>query len=163
MPIDPITIPPGGGDGTFPDTALGAIIWPKALGRPNKPHLADGFSILMHGTDVQATGQGGQVLEIGYVLEPRVQEADGGSDHWRIEFFQGNLKSVEGLTRAAPGPIDSIERGRIERQATYKVTIDLRPGVAWSGPRPVRAHPHERAFLKHEGTLQLPDFRLAAD
>src|SRR5690348_14491399 len=59
MPIDPITIPPGGGDGTFPDTALGAIIWPKALGRPNKPHLADGFSILMHGTDVQATGQGG--------------------------------------------------------------------------------------------------------
>ena len=43
MPIDTVTIQPPGSDGTFSDTAIGAIVWPKALGRPDKARLADGL------------------------------------------------------------------------------------------------------------------------
>jgi hypothetical protein len=36
------------------------------------------------------------------------------------------------------GPIDAVKKAQIERQATYKVTIAHRLGVAWSRSRPVR-------------------------
>jgi hypothetical protein len=162
MPIDTVTIQPPGSDGAFSDTAIGAIVWPKALGRPDKARLAEGFSILMYGTDVFGTGQGGLEHEIGFVLEPRVEEGNGGPDHWRVEFFQDNLKSVEGITSMAMGPIDAARKAQIERQATYRVTIDLRPGVAWSASRPVRIRPHERTFVKHDGTVDLPAFEITA-
>lgn len=164
MPIDTMTIQPPGTDGTFSDTAIGAIVWPKAMGRPDKARLADGFSILMYGTDVFGTGNGGPEHEIGFTLEPRVEDANGGPDHWRVEFFQSNLQSVEGLTKSATvvGPIDAAKKAQIERRATYKVTIDLRPGVAWSTSRPVRIRPHERTFLKHDGVVDLPVFEITA-
>jgi hypothetical protein len=157
MAID-VTTP----DDTFSDTVIGALVWPKSLGRPDKPRLADGFAILVHGTDVEATAPGGPVHEIGLVLEPRVEDADGGPDNWRVVFSQRALKSVEVLTKQAVGVIDAAKQAQIERQATYKLTIALRAGVAWTTTLPVRVHPHERTFLKHDGVLELPDFRISA-
>jgi hypothetical protein len=162
MPIDTVTIQPPGADGTFSDTAIGAIVWPKSLGRPDKARLADGFSIIMYGTDVVGTGQGGPVLEIPFPLTPRVEDGDGGPDHWRVEFFQSNLKSVEGVTSMAMGAIDAARKAQIERQATYKVTIDLRPDIAWTTSKPVRLRPHERSFLKHDGVVDLPVFEITS-
>jgi hypothetical protein len=157
MAIDVITP-----DGSFSDTVIGALVWPKSLGRPDKPRLADGFAILIHGTDVEPTAPGGPVHEIGFVLEMRVEEGDGRPDNWRLDFSKRELKSVEGLTAAAIGAIDAARQAQINRQATYRVTIALRTDVTWTTPQRVKVHPQERTFLKHDGLLELPGFSIAA-
>ena len=159
MPIDTAVIPPD----DFSTTVLGAISWPKAIGRPDTPRLADGFSILILGTDVVGTGPGGPVFHPVVPLTPRVWDGDGGADHWRVEFAASGLNSVEGLTKQALilGAIDVAKRAEIERLATYKVRLHL-SGVAWTAAKPlaiapVRVDPQEIDFLKHDGTLTLPD------
>lgn len=158
MPTDDLKITDG--ITAFADSVGGAIVWPKSLGRPNKPTLSAGFSVLIEGTDVQGTAEGGPVFEVGFVLEPQVEDVDGGPDHYRVEFYQAHLKSVEELTAGAVVAIDQARKAQIVRQATYKVMIALRPGVTWSGAGHLKVHPHERSFVKHEERVVLPDFKL---
>lgn len=161
MPIDPAELPPD----DFADTVLGAISWSKAIGRPDTPRLADGFSILMLGTDVVGTGPGGPVFHPVVPLTPKVRDGEGGADNWRVEFSLNGLKSVEGLTKQALilGAIDPAKKDEIDRLATYTVKIHLNSGVNWTAAKPlaiapVRVDPQELSFLKHDGTLSLPDF-----
>jgi hypothetical protein len=162
MTIDTVIIPPGG---EFADTVLGAISWSKGMGRPDRPHLADGFSIVIFGTDVADTAPGGPIFHLPVVLTPKVWDGDGGPDNYRVQFSQGALKSVEGLTRQAL-TLDAASKADINLRSTYKVVIALRPGMTWtSGPppviTPVRVDPRELQFQKHDGTLELPDFGLS--
>ena len=162
MPIDTAVITPGD---DFTDTVLGAISWPKAMGRPLRPHLSDGFSIVIVGTDTVTTAPGGPVFHPPVVLLPKVWDGDGGGDTYRVEFSMSGLASQEALTKSALllGAIDAATQADIDLRSTWKVMVSLRPGVTWSETlplaiKPVRADPREREFQKHDGLLTLPDF-----
>jgi len=164
MPIDTAVITPGD---DFTDTVLGAISWSKGMGRPLRPHLADGFSIVFVGTDTVTTVPGGPEFHPAVVLLPKVWDGDGGSDNYRVEFSVRGLASKEGLTKSALllGAIDPHMQADIDLRSTWKVMVSLRPGVKWSETpplaiKPVRTDPREREFQKHDGVLTLPDFGL---
>ncbi len=115
--------------------------------------------------DEEDTGQGGPVFHPTFPLTPRVWDGDGGPDNWRVQFSLNGLKSVEQRIQSALllGAIGPARKAELERLATYKVMISLRAGVAWTERQPlaltsVRVDPQELDFLKHDGTLELPDF-----
>jgi hypothetical protein len=163
--MNSFTIPPDGAEGNFPDTVIGAISWSKDLGRPNRPHLADGFSIVILGTDVAETAPDGPVFYPGYVLTPKVWDDENDPDTYRVQFSADGLKSVEGQIKASFGAVDAAKQAEIDLITTYKVVIVRRPGVSWTGGlphaiAPARVTPPELEFQKHDGLLELPDFGL---
>lgn len=157
-PIDP-TLEPGS-----PDSVEFAITWPKAWGRPGTPKLADGFSIVIRGVDIQLSPVGGPEIVIPVTLFPRGREVNGGPDDYRVYFSQGNLNSIETTGATLNHPVFSP--AQIELMSTYTVEVAMIPGVNWSsapppGITPVGVTPKFRRFVKERNVMMtLPDFTL---
>lgn len=129
----------------FPDAAFGAIRWPRTLGRPLAPTLAEGFRLKhQHWAELWHVTIEGVVTDYrGWVpaqLPPVWWDAADDGDHYRVNYFVAATAGTHEL---------DVEFTRIRWERSAFVNA----GYRWLDPV-------GHVFEQGKGPLVLPDFEV---